>query len=294
MHRPVLLKEVIDCLDPKTNENFIDATFGEGGHARAILEKTAPKGKLLGIEQDAALIENWKLKIENYQNRLVLVNDNFANLEKIVEKNKFNNVSGVLLDLGISSWHFDQSQRGFSFAKNEPLDMRVGKTDLTAREIVNDWPEEKIRKILEDYSQERFARQIAQAVCRQREIGPIETTLQLVEIIKRAVPRFYERGRIHQATRTFLALRIAVNDELGNLSRVLPQTLKILEPSGRLAVISFNSREDKIVKNFLKEEAQKDNLEILTKKPVRPSAEEIVFNPRARSGKLRAAKKTNQ
>lgn len=293
-HIPVLKKEVIEYLDPKPNENFIDCTIGEGGHALAILERTAPKGKILGIECDPELSSQLK---EKCLQRVILVNDSYINLKKIVEKEKFEPVSGILFDLGISSWHLEKSGRGFSFSKNEPLIMRynysnelfAGK-ELTAEKILNQWPEKEIERILREYGEERFAKKIVREIVRARGKRPIKTTFQLVEIIKKAVPKNYERGRMHPATRTFQALRIAVNDELNNLKKALPQAIEILEKSGRLAIISFHSLEDRIVKNFYQSRTSID-LKILTKKPIRPSPEEIKINPRSRSAKLRAAQK---
>lgn len=285
MHIPVLQKEVIEYLNPKPNENFIDCTIGEGGHTLAILEKNGPEGKVLGIEFDAQL---YKKLLESDINRLVLINDSYINLEKIVKKERFQLVSGILFDLGLSSWHLDKSGRGFSFLRDEPLDMRYNPgSPLTAGKILNDWSEKEIEKILKEYGEERrFVRRIAKEIIEARKLKPIKTTFQMVEIIKKAVTGKYERGRIHPATRTFQALRIAVNDELSNLEKALPQALEILEKGGRLAVISFHSLEDRIVKNFFRQ-----NLKILTKKPIRPSPEEIKLNPRSRSAKLRVGEK---
>ena len=289
MHIPVLQKEVLEIFDPKQNQNFIDCTIGEGGHSAAIIEKNGPEGKILGIEIDAELYQ--KLMAAKLKNRLILVNDSFVNLKEIVGKEDFKKVQGILFDLGMSSWHLEKSGRGFSFLKKEPLDMRYNpQNPLTAGKIVNYWSAQEIEKILREYSQERFAKRIAREIVEERKNKPIQTTFQLVEIIKKSVPKNYERGRMHPATRTFQALRIAVNDELANLKKVLPQALKILEIGGRLVIISFHSLEDRIVKNFLREHS--DGLfgcKILTKKPTTPSQEEIKINPRARSAKLRAA-----
>lgn len=317
IHSPVLKKEVLECLAPKPGENFIDCTLGQGGHALAILEKVSPGGKVLGIDADKRQIENCsaaggncsKLKIENYKERLILVNDSYVNLKKIVEKYNFYPVNGILLDLGMSSWHLEESGRGFTFLKDEPLDMRYEaeiqdpldeksasgravseiQNRLTAERIVNEWTELDIRKILEEYGEERFSKKIVKEIVRTRTIRPIKTTVQLAEIIKRAVPRRYLHQKIHFATRVFQALRIAVNDELNNLKKTLPQAKDILAPGGRMAVISFHSLEDRIVKNFLKEEKQ--FLTILTGKPVTPTEEEIKNNSRSRSAKMRAAQK---
>lgn len=293
MHISVLKNEVLKYLNVQPNENFIDCTIDGGGHTNAILEKNKPAGKVLGIEIDSELYKKCLNSEFKHERRLVLVNDNFVHLKKIVQKKKFQNVSGILFDLGMSSWHLKESNRGFSFQKDELLDMRYnpGKQKLTAVEIINTWPAKEIEKILKEYGEERFAKKIAEKIIEQRKIKPITSTFQLVEIIKKAVPKNYERGRISPATRTFQALRIAVNDELNNLKKVLSQTLEVLAPAGRLVIISFHSLEDRIVKNFLKEEKQKGTIKILTKKPIRPSQTEIFQNPSSRSAKLRAATK---
>ena len=303
-HIPVLQKEVIDYLDPKPNENFIDATIGEGGHTAAILEKNKPNGKVLGIEIDPEILEKFK-----FQDRLILVNDSYLNLKEIVKKYNFGPIKGILFDLGMSSWHLEESGRGFSFQKNEPLDMQYDESSkLTAEEILNKWREEELEKILREYGQERFAQGIAKKIIETRRIRPIKTTFQLVEIIKIATPSWYHHQRIHFATKTFQALRIAVNDELETIKKGLSEALDVLEKEGRLVVISFHSLEDRIVKNFFSTFAkgfglrldevglrpdevggQERKIEILTKKPVRPSLEEIKTNKRSRSAKLRAA-----
>ncbi|MBL7155349.1 MAG: 16S rRNA (cytosine(1402)-N(4))-methyltransferase RsmH, partial [Candidatus Portnoybacteria bacterium] len=202
-------------------------------------------------------------------------------------------INGILFDLGMSSWQIEEKGRGFSFRKNEPLDMRFGNrtSNLTAEEIINQWPEEELIKIFQEYGEERYARRIAYRVCQTRQIQPIKTTNQLVEIIQQAVPNRYQHRRIHFATRIFQALRIAVNDELNNLKKALPQALEILEKNGKLVIISFHSLEDRIVKIFFREAAKEGNLKILTKKPIRPGQVEIDLNPRSRSAKLRVALK---
>lgn len=279
VHIPVLQKEVLQYLGPKPNENFIDCTIGEGGHARAILEAIQPRGRVLGID--------WQIRIKPGDKRLILSQGNFANLKEIAEKENFKNVSGILLDLGFSSWHIEESGRGFSFQRREPLDMRYDiNNQLTAEKIVNFWSKFEIEKILSEYGEERFAGQIAERIVEERKIRPIRNTFQLAELVKKSVRG---RDRINPATRTFQALRITVNDELNNLKHVLSQAKEILVPGGRLAIISFHSLEDRIVKNFLKDNLME--MEILTKKPVTPSFAEIKSNPRSRSAKLRAAKK---
>ena len=292
MHIPVLKKEVIEFLNPRSNENFIDCTLGEGGHALAILEKTNPAGKILGIDQDQEILENVKRRIQNtkYKDRLILICDNFVNLKEIAEREKFMPVSGILFDLGISGWHLEESGRGFSFQKEEPLDMRGNKnSDLTAEKIVNEYSKEEIERILREYGEEKFSRQISKNIIEFRKIKPIKITLELLEILKKSVPVWYQHKKIHFATRTFQALRIAVNKELSNLDKALVQTLDVLEHQGKLVIISFHSLEDRIVKNFFKEKSKQNLIKILTKKPIAPSEEEIKANIRSRSAKLRAA-----
>ena len=290
MHIPVLLKEVLEYLNPVAGENFIDGTFGFGGHGLRLLGMNKPNGMVLGIELDADVIEI--LKKESLDARLILAQGSFADLKKIVEENNFHPVNGVLLDIGMSSWQIDKSRRGFSFQKDEPLDMRSDKnSELTAEEIVNRWSEKELFEIFDKYGGERFARRIACLVCQERKSKRIKITSQLVEIIKKAVPVNQRHKKIHFATRVFQAIRIVVNDELKNLEKALPQALEILEKNGRLVVISFHSLEDRIVKNFFREEAKKSNLEILTKKPITANEEEVKLNPRSRSAKLRAARR---
>lgn len=290
IHIPVLQKEVIECLDPKPGENFIDCTAGALGHAKAILEKNKPGGKVLGLEIDEKSYEESKRLLPEKENRLILVNDSYAKLKEIVERYNFRDVSGILFDLGTSSWHLDESGRGFTFRKDEPLDMRFDiKSELTAERIVNEYREDELENIIRNYGEEKFSRRIAHSIAIQRKSRPIKSTFELVEAIRKAVPRFYERGRIHPATRTFQALRIAANDELNKLSETLSRTVGVLKTGGRLAVISFHSLEDRIVKIFLRDSNKNNLLKILTKKPIRPSQEEINNNPRSRSAKLRAA-----
>jgi len=295
VHIPVLQKEVLEFLEPKPNENFIDCTIDGGGHALAILEKIKPNGKILGIDLDEKVTGHLKSK-----DNLILVCDNYVNLKEIVanlrlvsrreKKYQFGPVSGILFDLGMSSWHLEESGRGFTFLKDEPLDMRYStefsifnfqfSNGLTAEKIVNEYPQEEIERILREYGEERFAKGLARKIVQAR---PIKTTFQLLKIIK--------SSRIYFPNRVFQALRIAVNDELNNLKKVLPQAVEILESGGRIVIISFHSLEDRIVKKFFKEEFQKGAIKILTKKPITPFQKEIKINPRSSSAKLRAAMK---
>ena len=296
MHLPVLQKEVIRYLEPKSNENFIDATFGEGGHGLKILEVIKPQGKLLGIEIDPELYEITKKRLEQENprifERLVLVNDSYLNLPKIIEEYQFRPIHGILFDLGISLWHIKESKRGFSFQRDEPLDMRFNPqaNRLTAFEIVNYWEKEKIEKILREYGEERFAKKIAENIEETRRIKPIRTTFDLIKIIQESIPLALQRKlKIHPATRTFQAFRIAVNRELSTLEETLSFLPKILDKGAKIVVISFHSLEDRIVKKKFLEAKEKGLLKILTKKPVVPAKEEIILNPSSRSAKLRAA-----
>jgi len=293
IHTAVLKKEVQEYLNPQQNENFVDCTVGEGGHAEDILNKTGPAGKVLGIDLDPQQIisSHWLEAI--YKDRVILANDSYANLTEILGRKGFSPVNGILLDLGMSSAQLEGTHKGFSFQIDQGLDMRYNDDTgyLTAEKIINDWPEEKIEAILREYGEEKFSRKIAKNIIEQRKLGRIKTTFQLIEIIKDSTPSAYWRGKIHYATRTFQALRIAVNDELENVKKVLPQAVSILSSEGRLAVISFHSLEDRIVKNFLAEQSKKGIIKILTKKPVTASRDELGKNPRSRSAKLRAAVK---
>ncbi len=284
MHQSVLLNEVLNYLNLSPGKKIIDCTFGWGGHSLEILKRVQPNGQVLGIERDQEVFKKQK-----EEEGLILKQGNFSDLKKISKD--FNPVDGILLDLGLSSWQIDQSQRGFSFLKDEPLIMRTGPEGITAWEIVNGWTESQLRRIILDYGEEKYAGRIAKLIYKKRRKEKIKTTYQLIDIIKEAVPISYQRKKIHFATKTFQALRIAVNDELGNLEKVLPQALEILKKDGRLVVISFHSLEDRIVKNFFRQQNQEKKLKILTKKPVSPTLEEIKINSRSRSAKLRVIQK---
>ena len=308
-HTPVLLNEVVKYLNPKPNQNFIDCTLGGGGHTVEILGQTSPNGKVLGIDLDRRAIEIAKLKIQNAKlktDRLIAADGNFKNLKEIVLQNNFQNISGILIDLGFSSMEISDPKKGFSFQMDAPLDMRYGGEGITAKEIINRWSGNELVKIFKEYGEERYGQQVAKKICETRRQQPINTTFKLVDIIAQAVPKKFQHGRIHFATKVFQALRIAVNNELDNLKVVLPQAAELLLPGGRLAVISFHSLEDRIVKQFLKRESSgclcpkempvcrcdhKATLKIINKKPIIPSEEEAKINPRSRSAKLRVAER---
>ncbi|MDD4333618.1 MAG: 16S rRNA (cytosine(1402)-N(4))-methyltransferase RsmH [Candidatus Pacebacteria bacterium] len=273
MHVPVLLKEVIEGLALKSNDNFIDGTFHLGGHSEVILKEISPKGKILGIEIDKDIFEKAKEKFKN-EKRIFLINDSYANLKEI----DFEEVGGILLDVGMSSWHIDESKRGFTFKKDEPLNMLFSKDGMTAEDILNNYSKQDLERVLSDYGEERKARKIAEAILKQRKEKPIKTTFDLINVVKVVLA-----NNTHSYPKIFQALRIEANKELDNLRKVLPDALSKLKKGGRLAVISFHSGEDRIVKQFIKE----NSLEVLNKKPIVPKAEEVRQNPRARSAKLR-------
>ncbi len=285
-HIPVLLKEVIEYLDCLPNKIYVDCTVGEGGHAEEILNKTSPEGRLIGIDRDADALKVAEERLRRFANRFVLINDDFVNISEILKEQGIERVDGIFFDLGVSSLQLEDAGRGFSFLVDAPLDMRMDRREgIKASDLVNTLSEEELRELIWKYGEERWARRIAAAIVRERRKKPIERTSQLVEVITRAVPAPYRYRRIHPATRTFQALRIAVNRELDVLPRALQEASGYLNVGGRLCVISFHSLEDRIVKNILKSLP----LRVLTKKPVTPSGEEIAINPRARSAKLRAA-----
>lgn len=298
-HIPVLFKEVLSGLRPRPGGRYIDGTVGAGGHARGILDASGPDGILLGIDADPAAIDVARERLAGFGLRVILAEGNFADLEDIATQHRFCPADGIVLDLGLSSLQLENGARGFSFQKAGPLDMRFSGQGATAADLVNALSEEELRDLLRRYGEERRAGRIARTIVARR---PVTTTTELADVVAKAVGR---RGRIHPATRTFQALRIAVNDELTALAAALTAALNILAPGGRLAVISFHSLEDRLVKTFYRDHSracicpphfpvctcggQQATLRILTKKPIRPSAEELKRNPRSRSARLRLA-----
>jgi len=284
-HIPVLLEETIEALAVQPGGRYIDCTLGAGGHALAILERSSPGGQLLGIDADPEAIAVARARLEAHKSSTLLVNDNFINLKTIATKYDFSPVHGILLDLGLSSPQLESSGRGFSFQGDEPLDMRLSPSqEITAADILNTSSEAELARLIRTLGEEHKSRRIARWIVQER---PLKTTLELVRAIERAVGS--RRGRIHPATRTFQALRIAVNHELEHLSSALEQATSLLGAGGRLVVISYHSLEDRIVKRFMQEEARKACLRLVYKKVVTPSLAEVHFNPRSRSAKLRAA-----
>ncbi|MBI2444141.1 MAG: 16S rRNA (cytosine(1402)-N(4))-methyltransferase RsmH [Candidatus Magasanikbacteria bacterium] len=299
-HVPVLASEVITALQLCSGMLVVDCTLGDGGHAEAILEAIGPNGKLLGLDADAESLARAGKRLARFRKQITLVNDNFAHLEKIIQQQKFGPVNAILMDLGWSSTQFAESGRGFSFQGDEPLDMRYdpGMTRETAAEIVNRFSEPELMKIFKQYGEEKFSQAIAAAIVKERQRLPIARTGQLTEIIlavyrnqlksKKEVPWV---GGLHPATKIFQALRIAVNHELEALRQALPPAVAALAPSGRLAIITFHSLEDRIVKQWFAAAARREEVKLITKKPLVPSAAEIAANPRARSAKLRVVEK---
>lgn len=285
-HIPVLLEEVLTYLRPEPKQVFIDGTVGQGGHADAIASRALPGGRLLAIDRDPVNLAIARERLASYGDRIVYVNDSYANVTELAGEHDFLQVNGMLLDLGYSSLHIEDASRGFSFMKEGPLDMRYDPTsDVTAADIVREWSEESLARIFRVYGEEMRAAEIARVIVETRRNNAILTTTDLANLVTTVV---HQHGPIHPATKVFQALRIAVNDELGELERALPQCVDMLASGGRLAIITFHSLEDRIVKNFFK---TRTDLEIVTKRPIAPTRDEIKANPRSRSAKLRVAVK---
>ena len=310
IHKTVLLHESIDGLAIEADDIYLDGTLGSAGHAAYALSKY-PSITVIGIDQDKEALVRSQARLDaitgkgkadaaaTAKSHIFLVNDSFRHMDRVIESvsaelGGATHVHRIMLDLGLSSDQFETSGRGFSFKNNEPLLMTFKKdstSDLTARQIVNTWDEENIADIIYGYGEERYARRIAREIVSERAERPIETTFDLVEIIKKATPSHYHHGKIHPATRTFQALRITVNDEINALKDGLAKGLDQLTPAGRMAVISFHSIEDRIVKHFYKEKAATGDFTIMTKRPITPTEAELAANPRSRSAKLRIIQK---
>ena len=302
-HTPVMLNETIEALAVQAGGRYIDCTVGGGGHAAAILEHSSPGGQLLGIDADPEAVKVARKRLEAYGSSVLIVNDNFVNLEAICINYDFLPVHGIVFDLGLSSLQLNGSGRGFSFQHDAPLDMRFSPSQrVTAADIVNTSSEAELARIIRTYGEEVYSHRIARRIARER---PVKTTLELAQIIERAVAS-RRRGRIHPATKTFQALRIAVNHELENLEAALKQAINLLGYEGRLVVISYHSLEDRLVKQFMQQEA-KDcicppgtpscicqhtaHLRLVSRRVITPSLEEVSTNPRSRSAKLRVAER---
>lgn len=300
-HTPVLLAEVLSWLEPRSGGRYIDATVGLGGHAAAILERSQPDGQLLAIDADPAALAIAERNLSAFRGRVTFVQGRHRELERIAAQSGFGDSDGILMDLGVSSLQLDDASRGFSFREAGPLDMRMDPgQSLSADEVVNHWPEQDLARVIYEYGEERYARRVARSIVNAR---PIADTARLAEVVSKVVRT---SGGIHPATRTFQGIRIAVNGELASLADTLPQTLEVLAPGGVLAVISFHSLEDRIVKQWVVQEARGcicpprlpvcecghvARLERLTKKPVTAGADEVARNPRSRSALLRVARK---
>lgn len=306
-HRPVMVAEIIASLRCRAGAVYVDGTLGGGGHAEAILENTAPDGLLIGIDADGDALREAGRRLERFGARKILVKGNFANMETILAGMNIGEVDGILLDLGVSSHQLDTAERGFSFTLDAPLDMRMDRSrGIGACELINTLSGDELARIIRDYGEERMAKRIARAIVESRTVSPLRTTAQLAAVVAGAVPGQRGPVRIHPATRTFQALRIAVNDELASLRKAVAAGAERLREGGRFSVIAFHSLEDRIVKNAFRAAEKgclcppdlpvcacggKPKLKVITRKPVVPGEAEIRDNPRARSAKLRTAER---
>ena len=305
-HRPVLLDECLEALNIRPDGIYIDGTLGRAGHSLEIARRLTT-GRLISIDRDETAIAAAEERLKDYMDRVTLVHSNFDRVDEILRELDISGVDGMLFDLGVSSPQLDEAQRGFSYMNDAPLDMRMDRTAyLTARHVVNEWSYEELRRILFDFGEERYAPAIAKGICRARESAPIETTAQLVDIIKSSMPPAALREKQHPAKRSFQAIRIAVNGELDALPPMLEAAAEVLNVGGRLAVISFHSLEDRIIKKTMQELAtgctcppnfpvcvcgKKPKMKLVSRKPIVSGAAELEYNPRARSAKLRVAEK---
>jgi len=306
-HFSVLLNECMDGLDIKPDGIYIDGTCGGAGHSSVIASRLGEGGRLIGLDQDATAVQVATKRLSVFGERATVVRSNFCELARVCEELEITSIDGLLLDLGVSSYQLDTPERGFSYQADAPLDMRMDvRNPLTARTVVNEYSEDKIRKILFEYGEERFSSRIASNIVRARESAPIETTGELVEIIKRSIPAHARDGGHHPAKRSFQALRIEVNAELDVIAPAIKSAVGLLKPGGRIAIITFHSLEDRIVKQAFADLAcgctcpksfpvcvcgKKPICKVITRKPILPSPEELEINPRSRSAKLRVAEK---
>lgn len=309
-HTSVLAAEVLAFLAPRSGGLYVDGTVGGGGHASLVLEASAPDGRLIGFDRDEEALRAAAARLAPFGERVMLIHGNFAGMAQELAKRGIDGVDGILCDLGVSSHQLDTGERGFSFQQDAPLDMRMDTScGMTAADLVNDLPEEELTRIIREYGEERWAKRIASFIVRARETTPLSTTLQLVDVIKGAIPRAKWEERLHPATRTFQALRIAVNGELESVEEGVAVGVGLLNPGGRIVIISFHSLEDRIVKESFREFSRgcvcpkelpvcvcnhQPELKILTGKPVMATPGEVEANPRARSARLRAAEKITQ
>lgn len=298
-HITVLEHEAVELLDLKSDSVVVDCTLGSGGHAKRILDTLGKKGHYIGLDADPTAIATNQDLISSYDASVTLVESNFRNIDTTLESLDIPQVDAILADLGWRIEQFDGSSglpRGFSFQSDEPLHMTFGSPEnhpFTAYDIINDWAEEDIANVIYGYGEERFSRRIAAVVVQRREVGPIERANELAEIVKEAVPGFYRNKRTHPATKTFQALRIAVNDEFDALEELIQKGFNLLKPNGRMAIITFHSLEDRIVKHSFRSLVQEQKVVLVNKKPLEPSLEEQSKNPRSRSAKLRIIENTS-
>lgn len=290
-HVPVLLHEVLENLHLKDGDIFVDGTLGSAGHSAAVAEAFGEGVEIIGIDRDAEALKRSEERLLPLTSNFFLRQTSFRHLNEALEGLGIGEVNAILLDLGISSDQLDDSGRGFSFQRNEPLDMRMSSDGISAAEVLNNWSEETLEMVLRGFGEERYAKRIANEIATRRLGKPFETTDELVEAVRAATPASYQYGRIHPATRTFQAIRIAVNEELNALEEGLAKAFSALAPGGRLAVISFHSLEDRIVKNFFRNKVKEEGAKLITKKPLVASEGEIEANPRSRSAKLRVLQK---
>jgi 16S rRNA (cytosine1402-N4)-methyltransferase len=303
-HIPVMLAEVVDGIAPRDGGAYLDGTFGAGGYSRALLD--AASCRVFGIDQDPAAVARGRAMATEYSGRLTMIEGRFGDMDQLLAREGIEAVDGIALDVGVSSMQLDEAERGFSFAKDGPLDMRMSQSGPTAADIVNTMAEGDLADIIHELGEERYARRVARAIVEARKEKPFSRTAELARVVRRAVPK--SKDGIDQATRTFQALRIYVNDELGELERGLEAAERLLSPGGRLAVVSFHSLEDRAVKNFLRAragqaarpsrhlpalDAPPATFTLLQRKPMEPGAEETARNPRARSARLRIAERTS-
>ncbi len=292
VHVPVMMAEVLETLQLKSGDCVVDGTLGMGGHALEILKKIGPQGSFIGIDRDEESLSRAKNHLRDYQSQCRFLHEDFRNLDKALDQEGIGQVDAMFFDLGISSFQLENSERGFSLKNDGPLDMRMDKKSyISAYDLINSLSEKELSSILRNFGEEHFHNRIAHDLVRERQRNPIESTRGLSEVVLRAVPSYYQHQRIHPATRTFQAFRIAVNRELEALEIVLEKCLQFLKNNARLCVISFHSLEDRIVKNKFRDFSQKKELKIITKKPLCPQDEEMKINPRSRSAKLRVAER---
>ena len=305
-HVSVLLDECLDGLNIKPDGIYVDGTLGGAGHSSQIARRLTT-GRLIGIDRDPVALAAAGERLTPYKDRVTLVHSNFCEIAQVLQDLNISGVDGILLDLGVSSPQLDDASRGFSYMADAPLDMRMnGQDTLSADTVVNTWPQEELKRILYTYGEERYAPQIAAAICKRRQISPIRTTLELVDVIRSAMPPAALREKQHPAKRSFQAIRIAVNDELGSVEKVMADAIPLLKSGGRLAVITFHSLEDRIVKTAMAEAAKgctcppsfpvcvcgnKPKVRLISRKPIVAGNEELEVNPRSRSAKLRVCEK---